>query len=93
MAEPLGGNVDGQLERQVPAVREPSETSDDGVPPDQVPRKLAYQRVHPGVRFTPPCVHEPMWTAVLDGGAVEIRALDLVSLMDKLDRLEADGDE
>ena len=30
---------------------------------DQVPRKLAYLREHPGTDIIAPCRHEPMWEA------------------------------
>ena len=62
---------------------------------DQVPRKLRYELRHPGVVFYPPCVHEPKWRAVLDDGAeTEVRALQLVTLMDKLEKIDrADGEK
>ena len=58
---------------------------------DQVPRKLRYQLLHPDAEFFPPCVHEPKWRVVLDDGATEVRAVQLVALMDKLEKLDRAG--
>lgn len=55
---------------------------------DQVPRKDAYVGAHPDVVFHSPRRSDPMWTAVLDGGDIEVRALDLGLLLDKLDALD-----
>ena len=55
--------------------------------PDQVPRKLAYQREHPGTDIIAPCRHEPMWEATIDDGDVVIQALQLSLLLDELERL------
>ena len=62
---------------------------DGDAPEDQVPRRLAWEQAHPGAPLTPPCRHEPRWTAELDGGTIEVKALELGLLLDKLDRLEA----
>lgn len=56
---------------------------------DQVPRKLAYVEAHPGVVFHSPRRGDPMWTAVLNGGDVEVRAVDLGLLLDKLEALDS----
>lgn len=58
---------------------------DLGSPVDNVTRKLAYEQAHPDVRFVPPCVHDGCWTAVLEAGAVEVRAVNLELLLDELD--------
>lgn len=60
-------------------------------PEDQVLRKTAYMLAHPDVIFHPPRRSDPMWTAVLDGGSVEIRAVDLGPLMDELARRDGAG--
>ena len=44
---------------------------------DQVPRKLAYLREHPGTDIIAPCRHEPMWEATLDDGNMVIQAPQL----------------
>ncbi len=53
---------------------------------DQVLRKLAYLREHPGTDIIAPCRHEPMWEATLDDGNV-IQALQLSLLLDELEKL------
>jgi hypothetical protein len=58
---------------------------------DQVPRKLAYMEAHPDVVLHPPRRSDPMWTAVFDGGDTEIRAVELGSLLDKLETLDRPG--
>ena len=55
---------------------------------DQVPRKLRYQLLHPDAEFFPPCEHELMWRARLNGGTTEVKAIHLIDLMDRLERLE-----
>lgn len=55
---------------------------------DQVPRKLRYQLLHPDAEFFPPCEHDPMWRVRLDGGATEVKAMQLISLMERLEKLE-----
>jgi hypothetical protein len=54
---------------------------------DQVPRKLAYLREHPGTDIIAPCRHEPMWEATLNDGNVVIEALQLSLLLDQLEKL------
>ena len=53
---------------------------------DQVPRRRAYERAHPDVTIRDPCMHDGMFTAELEGGAVEIRTVNLVLLLDELER-------
>jgi len=60
-------------------------------PEDQVPRKLRYQMLHPDAVFFPPCEHDPMWRVKLDDGATEVKALQLVTLMEKLEKLDRAG--
>lgn len=56
---------------------------------DQVPRKLRYQLLHPGVMLSPPCEHDPMWRARLDDGKeTEVKAIHLSELLDELERLD-----
>lgn len=61
-----------------------------GTPEDQVPRRLAWEHAHPDAPpLAAPCGQDPMWRAVLDGGTVEIKALDLGLLLDKLEALDS----
>ena len=55
---------------------------------DQVPRKIRYESLHTDVRFTPPCVHDPNWTARFGSGNFELRAADLRQLLDRLEELD-----
>ena len=56
---------------------------------DQVPRRLAYEASHPGVKIT---YARPWWRAVIrgeDGGTI-ITRVHLWSLMDKLESLDVE---
>jgi hypothetical protein len=54
-------------------------------PEDQVPRKLAYEKDHPGVSILPPDPGDRRWRAVYDGTLLPVRTLDLPELLDKLE--------
>lgn len=54
---------------------------------DQVPRKLAWERAHPEAEFHPPCEHEPRWRVSLDADSIDVWALSLCELMDRLEKL------
>ena len=64
-------------------------------PQDQVPRRQYYQLLHPNVRFTPPCEHDPMWRArwrdPQGDGVTEVKAVELADLMDDLERMDQAG--
>ena len=77
--------------RDVPASELPSHWyGDPDSPVDNVTRKLAFEDEHPDIRFVPPCAHDGMWTAVAENGAIEVRAVDLGLLLNKLARMVAE---
>ena len=60
---------------------------------DQVPRKDRYEAKHPGVRFIPPCAHNPDWTAEIASNGL-FKPLDHApELRQLLDQLEDADDQ
>lgn len=56
-----------------------------GEPEDQVPRKLAYEKGHPGVTILPPDQESLRWRASYEGRLLGVHGQTLAELLDDLD--------